>query len=230
MRRTIALLILLSGVAAGTAAAQDARPAIAVLPFENGGSYGQDKENFEALQVGIPAMLASELSRNPAIRLIDRSETRKTLSTAEGGGRAHLNAGTSAKLGRALGARYVVMGSFVDFYGKFRVNARIIDAGTGEILKVVSNDDPKLQDRRDLSRIIQSVSEKIVAGTRLPAAPTDTSRPRTVPTEALTLYSRALVYHDRGDKAKATEFYQKALAAFPDYAEARDGLRTVGAP
>ena len=47
------------------AGAQDTRPGIAVLPFDNGGSYGQDKENFEALQLGIPAMLISELSTNP---------------------------------------------------------------------------------------------------------------------------------------------------------------------
>ena len=44
-------------------AAQDTRPGIAVLPFENGGSYGQDKENFEALEKGIAGMLISELHR-----------------------------------------------------------------------------------------------------------------------------------------------------------------------
>src|SRR6266568_104798 len=44
---------------------QDTRPGIAVLPFDNSGSYGQDKENFDALQKGIAGMLISELAANP---------------------------------------------------------------------------------------------------------------------------------------------------------------------
>ena len=42
--------------------AQDAGRGLAVLPFENSGSYGQDKDVSEALQLGIPAMLASTLA------------------------------------------------------------------------------------------------------------------------------------------------------------------------
>jgi tetratricopeptide (TPR) repeat protein len=39
------------------------------------------------------------------------------------------------------------------------------------------------------------------------------------------LFSRALLYQDRGDKAKAVEYYQKALGVFPAYTEASEGLR-----
>ena len=50
------------------------------------------------------------------------------------------------------------------------------------------------------------------------------SRP-VVPTEALTYYSRALLYHDHGQKDKAIEMYNQALIAFPKFTEAREGLR-----
>jgi Tfp pilus assembly protein PilF len=50
---------------------------------------------------------------------------------------------------------------------------------------------------------------------------------RQVPTEALTFYSKALLYQDRGQKDKAAEMYQRALAVFPEYAEARQGLQRV---
>src|SRR2546426_10623717 len=53
---------------------QDTRPGIAVLPFDNSGSYGQDKENFDALQKGIAGMLISELAANPAARVVEREE------------------------------------------------------------------------------------------------------------------------------------------------------------
>ena len=52
-------------------------------------------------------------------------------------------------------------------------------------------------------------------------------RQRNVPTAALTYYSRALLYQDRGDKDKAAEFFSKAIEAFPNYAEAQEGLRKV---
>jgi len=214
---------------ASSAAAQDTRPGIAVLPFENGGSYGQDKENFEALQKGIPAMLISELSKNPGARLVDRSQTQEILKEQDLGKEGRVDANTAAKVGKLVGARYVIMGSFIDFYGKFRVDARIVNVETSEIMKVVTND-PSLQKREDLFKIIQSVSDKIMTDTKLPPLPSDVakaSKSRVVPTEALTYYSRALLYQDRGDNAKAAEYYKRAIDVFPDYAEAQEGLKKV---
>src|SRR5690606_12043859 len=48
----------------------DRRPGIAVLPFENGGVIGPDKEDFEPLTVGIQQMLLTELAQNPAVRIV----------------------------------------------------------------------------------------------------------------------------------------------------------------
>ena len=65
----VALLSLAAGGVGAQARTPDARPGIAVLPFDNGGSYGQDKENFDALQKGIAGMLISRArpeSRPPA--------------------------------------------------------------------------------------------------------------------------------------------------------------------
>jgi len=228
-RRSWVLMVAALGALSAPAAAQDTRPGIAVLPFENGGSYGQDKENFEALQRGIPAMLISELSRNPAARLVDRNRVQAVLNEQNLAGEGRVDASTAARLGKLVGARYMVMGTFTDFYGKFRVDARIVDVETSAILKVVTND-PKMQRREELFRIIQSVAEKVMAETRLPPLPAEISRQahaRDVPTDALTWYSRALLYQDRGDTQKAVEYYNKAIAAFPDYSEAKEGLKQV---
>ena len=124
--------------------------------------------------------------------------------------------------------RYVVTGSFADFYGKFRINARVVDGQSGEIVKVVSNEDPKLQDRAQLAAILQLVSDRIVQAIGLPPGPAADAR-RQVSTDALTDYSRGLLFEARGDRAKAAEAFQRALTAYPDYPEAREGLqRTKG--
>jgi hypothetical protein len=120
----------------------------------------------------------------------------------------------------------VVTGTFADFYGKFRIDARIIDVQTGQILKVVSNSDPALQDRANLSQIINSLAEKILRAIDLsPSA--GAAGAVAVPTEALTQYSLGLLYEGQGDKVKAREHYQRALTAYAEYREAREGIQRV---
>ncbi len=228
MRRSIALVVLGLLVAATAQAQQDVRPGVAVLPFENGGSYGKSREDYDALRRGIAGIMVSELSQNPAVRLVDRSETARLLDEQSLAASGRVDAGTAARIGRMVGARYMITGTFIDLYGDFRLDARIIDTETGEILKTVRND-PQLKDVKDLFRIIQSVSQRIMSETRLPTLPASAaaapSAGREVPTEALVLYSRALLHEDRGETREAIEYYQKALERFPAFSEAEAGLR-----
>jgi TolB-like protein len=220
--------LVLGSTSSGTA--QDSRPGIAVLPFENGGSYGKDREEFEALRKGIAAMLISELAQNPGVRLVDRSETQRLLDEQGLAVAERVDRETAAKIGKLVGARYMITGSFIDLYGDFRIDGRLINVETGEIMKVVRSD-PKLHDRREMFKMIQSVAERIMADIKLPPLPSEVvqrASARQVPTEALALFSRALLYQDKGDKAKAVEYYQKAINVFPEYTEAREGLRKAG--
>ncbi len=171
--------------------AQDAGRSLAVLPFENTGSYGQDKEVSEALQLGIPAMLSSALAAHPGLRVADPSRVRQELEAQHLRPAGRVDAATAGQVGKAVGARYT-----------------------------------RLQDRSQLGLIISAVSEKIVAATGLPASPTS-SGTGDIPTEALTQYSRGLLYESRGDKSKAADAYQHALSAYPEYPDAREALRRV---
>jgi TolB-like protein len=228
--RPIALRALALGAfAAGPAAAQTKPVVIAILPFEDRGSYGQDKEVFRALTLGIPATLVSELSDHPELRLADRNQVAQALESQGLGPNARVDAAIAAKVGKQVGARYAVTGNFADFYGKFRLDARIVDTDNGQIVKVVSNDDPRLQDRADLFRIIQMVAHRVLAeATGQP--PRGGAEPAIIPTEALSQYSLGLLYETQGDKAKAGEHYQRALSAFPNYPDAREGAQRVRGP
>lgn len=222
-RLSLLLLACVAGV--GSATAQDSRPGIAVLAFENGGSYGQDKENFSALERGIPGMLISELRQHPDARLVDRSETQRLLDEQDLGASGRVDAATAARIGELVGARYMVFGTFIDVYGEFRIDARIVDVESSEILYVATSNN----NREELFHIIQDIAGQILADVELPPLPTNgqARQSRDVPTDALTYYSRALLYQDRGDSAQAIEFYRRALEVFPDYTEAQEGLRHV---
>lgn len=232
MRRRLTSFLLPALVAAwpvaAPAAAQSGPVVVAVLRFEDRGSYGQDKEVFRALQLGIPAALGTDLIRNPRVRVADRGRVGQAVQAQNLGPNARVDAATAAKVAGQSGARYAVTGNFADFYGKFRIDARVIEAESGQILKVVSNNDLDLQDRTDLSRIIQTLADKIIVALGLsPTGGGPEGQARSVPTEALTQYSLGLLQESQGDRGKAAEHYQRALTAFPDYPEAREGMQRV---
>lgn len=228
MRRVRWVAAVAALAATPALSAQTPAAAIAVLPFENSGSYGQDKETFEALEVGIPAILSSTLAAHDGMRAATRAEVRRAMEQKQLGGARRIDAASASEIAKAVGARYVVTGSFADFYGKFRINARVVDARTGQILEVVSNDDQELQDRAQLGAILQLVAGRIVAAVGLPPFPPElAARRRSVPSGALTDYSRGLLFEERGDRAGAAQAYERALGAYPEYPEARDGLQRV---
>jgi TolB-like protein len=205
---------------------QDTRPGIAVLPFNNGGSYGQQKEDFDALERGIAGMMISELSANASARVVERQEIQKLLDEQNLGAQGRVDAATAAKIGKVVGARYMVLGTFVDFYGDFRVDVRLINTETSEVVKTESE---RMQ-RDHLFDIIRNIAARLMKDANLPALTRQTSdqrMSRQVPTEALTYYSRALLFQDRGQKDKAVEMFNRALAIFPEYAEAQEGLQRV---
>ncbi len=219
---------LLAALAVGpAAAAQDVRPGIAVLPFENGGSIGRGVEDYESLRRGIAGLLIGELGQNPRVRLVERAETQRLLDEQSLGAAGRVNSATAARVGQLVGARYMIAGTFIDLYGEFRLYARVIDVETGEIL-ASPQADPKLKEIKDLYRQVQSLAQTISDEVKLPTLPpTTVVAARDVPTEATLLYSRAVLYEDQGQKLRAIEFYERALAVFPEFTLAQEALRKL---
>jgi TolB-like protein len=223
----IAVVAALAG--ASPAMPQEGTARFAVLPLENTGSYGQDKEVFEALELGLAGMLARAIDRHPAAEVVPRTQLPDAMRALAPGSGQRVDAAGAARVGKETGARYTVAGSFADFYGKFRINARVVDVRSGAIVKVVSNDDPELQDRDRLAAIIHHVAQKITAATGLPPYPSGAAA-QPIPTEAITTYSRALLHESRGDRAKAADLYRSAIESAPGFEEASDGLARVRGP
>ena len=226
LRSMVMALTLVPALLAAQQRGQDTRPGIAVLPFNNGGSYGQGKEDFDALERGIAGMMISELSQNPAARVVERQEIQRLVDEQNLGAQGRVDPQTAAKVGKLVGARYVVLGTFVDFYGDFRVDVRLVNTETSEIVKTESE---RMQ-RDHMFDIIRNIAARLMKDANLPALQrqaSDQRMSRQIPTEALTYYSRGLLYEDRGDKQKAAEMFTQATHIFPDYAEAKDGLQRV---
>jgi TolB-like protein len=206
---------------------RDTRPGIAVLPFENGGSVGPDKEDLEALEIGVQQMLLTELSQNAALRIVERSTLKQILDEQQLAVDGRVDAQTAARVGKLVGARYVVKGAFTDIYGDFRLDGHLVDVETSEILRA-----REVRARREkIYDTIVDLASRVMAGAKLPPLP-ETVREsrlnRKIPSEAVTLYSRAQVFQDHGQADKAIELYRLISQKFPAMTEAREALRQLG--
>lgn len=232
-RAITALLIGAAWTAAAPLAAQesdapDPRPGVAVMPFDNGGSHGAEAEegDFEALEVGLQQMLLTELAQNTSLRIVERGRLRDLLAEQDLQGEGRVDAGTAARIGRMVGARYMVLGSFTDLFGTFRMDARVVDVETSEILRA-----EQVQDRREqIYDLLLDLSEALTESIELPPLPEparEERREREVPAEAVMLYSRAQVYQDAGRTEQAITLYRRIAAEFPDLVEARQALEQL---
>lgn len=204
----------------------DDRPGVAVFPFENGGSYGPDREDMDALEVGLQHMLLTELARNSELRIVERAMLREILEEQDLGASGRVDAGTAAQIGRIVGARYVILGGFVDLFGDFSLNARIVDVETSEVLTAQRVRD----DREELFDMLFQMSELITAAADLPPLAREVREARVereVPAEAVILYSRAQTYEDFGDVERAAEVYRRIMRDFPELVEAEEALRQI---
>lgn len=212
--------------AAVAAQGADTRPGLAVFPFTNGGSFGPDKEDLAALEVGIQQMLLTELAQNTNLRVVERSQLRAILDEQGLVTSGRVDPRTAAQVGRLVGARYVVTGAFMDVYGTFRLDGRIVDVETGEILKT-----EEVRDRRqNIYQLLVDLAGRITQGVSLPpleVAMVEQRRSRAIPAEAVTLFSRAQVFQDGGRHEQAIDLYRQIAQRFPEMTEAREALRQL---
>jgi TolB-like protein len=102
---------------------------VAVLGFANHGS-GQH----EGFVRGIADMLMTSLGQSDRLTLIERVQVDKAMENFQLELSGPIDEQTAVQVGEWLGADAVVLGSFIKFGEVYRIDARLIDARTGELL------------------------------------------------------------------------------------------------
>ena len=210
--------------AAATPAAdqqQDTRPGIAVLDFDVSSAM-TDHESFDALGRGLAAMTLTELTANPAIRVVERTQLQQILQEQNLGHEGRVDPGTLSRIGKIVGARYMVYGNLIDIAGNLRLDIHIFNTETSEILKAES-----VRGKMDnVFDMVPQLAQKLMHDASVPplerqAMQEFRQQNPAPPTAAVMAYSRAVLYADRGDSQRAVEQYKAALRVFPPYTQAR---------
>ncbi len=220
---------LLALVAAPAFAQQpDTRPTVAVLPFVNS-AIGPSHDELEPLSKGIVDLLITEMAQNTGIRVVERENLQKLLDEQNLARDGRADEATAARIGKLLGAKHIVTGSFItDNKGTMVLTLKSVDTETG-VVEWTHRGQGKTADFLELIANVATVAN---TGLKLPAltpAVRQTSEARTeerkkVPFQAVMLYSRAISAQDAGRREEAIQLFSQTIQRFPNFEDAKTAL------
>ncbi len=216
--RLVLLGVMLGGAPVAASAQASTQVTIAVLDFTNGAIIDK-AASYNPFSQGISEILVTELGRNPAVIMVDRSQLKKLIAEQDLGAAGRLDPATAAQVGKLLGAQYVVTGGFViDRKSRLRLDARAVNVETSAVsyVETVSGD------ADDLLELTAQLAQQMNRGMKLPPLKevrrTETRTPAKGRLQSLLLYSTALAEEDRNPE-KARGLYADFLrTSAPDFA------------
>ena len=238
-RRSFAMsaaLLVAAGCAATTSGAQtatgsprirDTRPTVAVFYFEN--SALVDNAKYEPLRKGMATMLGFELARNAAVRVVERDKLQALLAEQNLQNSDRVDQATAVRLGKLLGARHFIDGSFViDGSNKVRIDVRAVNTETGQwdYVETVTGKSGEIID------LVAALGAKLNKGMKLPDIPIASSGAssnlRAPNQERISqLVGRAEEEMDRGNTKYAAQLYRSVLELNKNYELAQTRLAVL---
>lgn len=222
------LAILLAAPAAAQKPAADAAPTVAILYFD----YEGKDEQMGMLRKGLAQMLISDLSSLEGVRIVERDRLEAILAEIKLGQTAKIDKATAAKVGKLLGAKYMVLGGYFDLMGALRADARVVEVETGRVVQSVGANgkpDDFMTVEQSLAGSLSDVfSKKLKITAAAPANPTPTTGtpalvrkrpkpPAKLPMKTALAYSAALAQIDAGQKDKAKDMLADVVKQQPDF-------------
>jgi len=128
---------------------------VAIINFDN--TSGKTSE-FGDLGGPLRDMLTTDLTEVKNLSMVDRQALEKVLNEQNLNNTNRFDQNTATKLGKLLGAEIIITGTYFEFYGNLRVDAKFINVKTGEIAFSVGVDGA----REKLLDLKNSLANKII--------------------------------------------------------------------
>jgi TolB-like protein len=216
----VGLTMVLTLGARDVEAATPTRPTIAVLYFD----YEGDNAELIQLRKGFAQMLTSDLAALDGVTVLERARLQEVLDEVALSRTAKFDPATAARVGKLLGASYLILGGYFEIQGRVRFDARLVETETGRILKaagVTAKSDDVLEAEAQLAEKLQQAIE---GAELLPARKTTDARIRErrspVSLKAVAAYGRAQDALDRKDTGGAKAALQEAVRLSPAFVNA----------
>ncbi len=216
-----ALLLTLTALAPFAQAAPKQQPTVAILYFD----YQGKTEQMELLRKGLAQMLISDLSGNDGYQIVERDRLQDLMEELKLNQSSKIDKSTANRLGKLLGAQYMVLGGYFDLMGMLRVDARVVEVETGKVIRSIghqSKPEGFLELEKNIAEALQvTLQKRLEKRAKRPRAKRAQrrrpKRPKKLSVKTAVRYSKALNAMDKGDKATAKAEMKKVVKAQPDF-------------
>ncbi|TNF27306.1 MAG: hypothetical protein EP329_19670 [Deltaproteobacteria bacterium] len=184
---------------------------VCVLYFDN----NTGDPSYEPLKKGLADMMVTDLAGVEGLTVVERSRLQDVVGELKLQKTSLFDAATAQKVGKLVGARYAVTGAIAAVAPKIRLDVRLIEVKTGEVVladKVVGVAD-------DFFALQERLSSVFVIGLGRQVAP-----PSKTPAKKLATvldYGKALELADSGDPQAAAKQMGEVVAEAPDFTLAK---------
>jgi len=218
MKTTLAIALLSLNAAAA------AKPTVAVLYFD----YNGKNEELAQLKKGLANMVITDLSANTAFQIVERSRLQEILDELKLNESNKIDPKTANQIGKLLGARFMVMGSYTDVLGTMRIDATVVEVETSAILhgsgtKATGKPEEFMEMQQKVSRELDAfLSNTANVPPRKTEAP-----PKKLPVKVAVKYAKALDALDKKDKDGARKQLEAVVKEQPDFVLAAADLAAL---
>jgi len=188
---------------------------VAILYFDN---Y-TGKSDYDPLGKGIASMMISDLSTVQEIQLLERERMQDLVKEIDAQHTKYFDSTTAVKVGKMVGAEYIVVGAFAALEPSMRIDTRVVRVQTGEIVKTaqVTGDQNKFFD------LEQKLADRLIDGLGIALSPEEHERlaaqeraNRVDQLSTMAGFSNALALYDRGDYTGAAQKMAPVVQAAPN--------------
>ena len=196
-----------------------AQGGVAIAGFETDGSVGLPRPDYDAMGRAVTVLLGTALRTHSGAKVVEIHPT--------GGIRMGRIDVTKARAAATqAGAKYLIVGTILDQYGDLRVEARLLNALTGDPLAVIRADKGHTK-REELGESIADLAIGLGGRAELGGLRPAPER-KELPVDAVVSFGRGLQAEEAGNRSKAADDYREALKLAPGLSEAAAALRRVG--
>ena len=171
-------------------------------------------------------MLITDLSNVKSIQIVEREKLESLLKEIGLGESKFMDESSAQKLGKGLGAGYILTGSYFIMGETMRIDARLVDVGTGK----VSMGEEITGKKNIFFELEKQLVEKLIVTLNLELSRTEERNIKKVQTESFdsfNAYSKALNANDNEDFDKVKKYLEESISFDPNYERAKIKLNEI---
>ena len=195
---------------------------IAISYFDNTSS----KDEWNYISKGLADMLITDLSNVKSIQIVEREKLEQIIQEQNLALTGIIDESTAAQVGKLLGAKLILTGSFLIMGETMRIDARLVDVSTGEVIMA-----EKIEGKKDtFFQLEKDLVNNLVASLNLGLSKSEQRRIKKIQTEsfeAFYVYSSAIVALDNEEYEESKKLLEKAVEIDDNYDIAWDKLDEI---